>query len=228
MHCCRQQCATSTSQPPPAPPAGYCPVAGSSEDAAAAPPPARPGGWARFKGAAKALKREVLALYFAMEHPRTPLLSKVLPFFVLAYALSPLDLIPDFIPVLGILDDLLLLPGLLWLCIRLIPEDVMEESRRRAEEEPLWLDRNWLVRRRAAKPAAQPPRVPRSRRRAANPALLVRPTARRSAAAAAANPATIDFAAGGHAHIPDVAGQPGVGAGLGPGALRRAARGAAV
>jgi hypothetical protein len=56
--------------------------------------------------------------------PRTPLLSKLLPWLVLAYALSPLDLIPDFIPVLGFLDDMLLLPLGLWLSFKLIPAEV--------------------------------------------------------------------------------------------------------
>jgi uncharacterized membrane protein YkvA (DUF1232 family) len=113
---------------------------------AAAPAAAqRPGCWKRFKSAAKSLKREVLALYYAVHDPRTPWTARVLPFFVLAYALSPIDLIPDFIPILGILDDLLLLPGMIWLCIKLIPHDVMEDARHRAMSEPLSLHRNWLV-----------------------------------------------------------------------------------
>lgn len=80
--------------------------------------------WARFKAAVKQLKRDVLALYYALHDPRTPLLSKLLPWLVLAYALSPLDLIPDFIPVLGYLDDMLLLPLGLWLSCKMIPAEV--------------------------------------------------------------------------------------------------------
>ena len=68
--------------------------------------------------------------------PRTPLWPKLLCGFVVAYALSPIDLIPDFIPVLGYLDDVLLLPGLMWLAIRAMPPALMEENRRRADE---WL-----------------------------------------------------------------------------------------
>ena len=64
------------------------------------------------------------------------LVRKLLAAFVVAYALSPIDLIPDFIPVLGYLDDALLLPGLIWLNIRLIPADVLEECRQRAD---LWM-----------------------------------------------------------------------------------------
>lgn len=86
------------------------------------PPPS--GCWPRFKAAVKQLKRDVLALYYAVHDPRTPLLSKLLPWLVLAYALSPLDLIPDFIPVLGFLDDMLLLPLGLWLSFKLIPAEV--------------------------------------------------------------------------------------------------------
>lgn len=82
--------------------------------------------YARFKAAVKQLKRDVLALYYAVHDPRTPFLSKLLPWLVLAYALSPLDLIPDFIPVLGFLDDMLLLPLGLWLSYKLIPAEVRE------------------------------------------------------------------------------------------------------
>jgi uncharacterized membrane protein YkvA (DUF1232 family) len=67
----------------------------------------------------------------------------LLPAVALAYALSPLDLVPDFIPILGLLDDLLLLPALLWLAIRAIPPQVMEDARERARREPLLLHRNW-------------------------------------------------------------------------------------
>lgn len=66
----------------------------------------------------------MLALYYATHHPGTPFFSKIIPFLVLAYALSPIDLIPDFIPVVGLLDDLLLLPVLMWLAIKLIPSEV--------------------------------------------------------------------------------------------------------
>ncbi|GIL57419.1 hypothetical protein Vafri_12651 [Volvox africanus] len=97
----------------------------------------------RLKNAAKALKHEVLAVYYAMQHPQAPFLAKAIAFLVLAYALSPLDLIPDFIPVLGIVDDLILLPLMIAAAIALLPRGVMEESRRRAREEPLRLARNW-------------------------------------------------------------------------------------
>jgi len=75
----------------------------------------------RLKQWARALKRDVLALYLAARDPRVPWYAKALALVTAAYALSPIDLIPDFIPVLGYLDDLILLPGLIWLTVRLIP-----------------------------------------------------------------------------------------------------------
>jgi uncharacterized membrane protein YkvA (DUF1232 family) len=84
---------------------------------------------------ARALKRETLALYFAARDPRTPWSAKLLAGFVVAYALSPIDLIPDFIPVLGYLDDLVLLPAGIWLALRFVPPQVLAEARRRADEQ---------------------------------------------------------------------------------------------
>ena len=82
---------------------------------------------------AHVLKRESLVLYYAARDPRTPWYAKVLAGVIVAYALSPIDLIPDFIPVLGLLDDLLLLPIGIWLALRLVPATVLAEARRRAE-----------------------------------------------------------------------------------------------
>ena len=79
-----------------------------------------------------ALKRETLALYLAARHPRTPWYARALVAAIVAYALSPIDLIPDFIPVLGLLDDVLLLPLGIGLALRLVPADVMAECRTRA------------------------------------------------------------------------------------------------
>ena len=82
---------------------------------------------------ARALKRESLALYYAARDARTPWYAKLLAGAIVAYALSPIDLIPDFIPVLGLLDELLLLPAAIWLALRLVTEQVLVESRARAE-----------------------------------------------------------------------------------------------
>ena len=83
---------------------------------------------------ARRIKRDALMLWFARRHPDTPFLTKALCVVTVAYALSPIDLIPDFIPVLGYLDDAILLPGLIWLAVRLLPEHVIQECRTRAEE----------------------------------------------------------------------------------------------
>lgn len=82
------------------------------------------------------LKRELHAVVIAAHDPRTPWTARLLAACVLAYALSPIDLVPDFIPVLGFLDDLLLVPLGLWLCLKLIPPEVMAEARDKAAATP--------------------------------------------------------------------------------------------
>ncbi|MCW2924382.1 MAG: hypothetical protein JWM98_1786 [Thermoleophilia bacterium] len=93
-----------------------------------------PSRWQRVQARARALRQEVLALYLACRDPETPRLARVLAGVVVAYALSPIDLIPDVIPVLGYLDDLILLPLGIALVLRLIPAEVMVRSRARAAE----------------------------------------------------------------------------------------------
>jgi uncharacterized membrane protein YkvA (DUF1232 family) len=83
----------------------------------------------RMKAWARALKRDVVALWLAARDPRTPFAAKLVAGCVAAYALSPIDLIPDFIPVLGYLDDLLLVPAGIWLAVRLIPAALFDELR---------------------------------------------------------------------------------------------------
>ena len=85
-----------------------------------------------WRARARLLKGEVIALSFAVRHPRVPWYAKLLAACVVAYALSPIDLIPDFIPVLGYLDDLVLVPLGVALVIRLVPPDVLAECRARA------------------------------------------------------------------------------------------------
>lgn len=82
---------------------------------------------------ARQLKSEVFALYLALRDPRTPWYAKAFGALVVAYALSPLDLIPDFVPVLGYVDDVILLPLGIWLTLRMIPPGVLADSRVRAE-----------------------------------------------------------------------------------------------
>lgn len=86
-----------------------------------------------LKERAKRLKSDVPAVFLALRDSRTPLSAKIFAALTVAYALSPIDLIPDFIPVLGYLDDLLILPALAAAAIHFIPKDVMEECRRKSE-----------------------------------------------------------------------------------------------
>ena len=90
----------------------------------------------RLKGWARSLKRDVIALRLAARDPRVPWYAKALAAAVAAYALSPIDLIPDFIPIIGYLDDLLIVPAGIWLAIRLIPPAVMAEHRAAAADAP--------------------------------------------------------------------------------------------
>jgi len=87
-----------------------------------------------WKDRARALRRDVHAIYLAARDPRTPWLAKALAVCVAAYALSPIDLIPDVIPVLGLLDDIILVPLGILLVVKLIPGDVMADARERATE----------------------------------------------------------------------------------------------
>jgi uncharacterized membrane protein YkvA (DUF1232 family) len=89
-----------------------------------------------LKEKAKALKIYIPALFIAMRRSDTPVMAKIIAGITVGYALSPIDIIPDFIPVLGYLDDLILLPLLASLAIRLIPSEIMDECKAEAEE--LW------------------------------------------------------------------------------------------
>jgi uncharacterized membrane protein YkvA (DUF1232 family) len=85
-----------------------------------------------WKARAKALKTDIPAVFIALRHPRTPWYAKASALLIIGYALSPIDLIPDFIPVLGYLDDLIILPALVALTIHWIPAEVLLECRHQA------------------------------------------------------------------------------------------------
>lgn len=85
---------------------------------------------------AKQLKRDLIAIYIAMKHPMTPWYAKVMALIVVGYAFSPIDLIPDFIPILGYLDDALLLPIGIAITLRLIPKKILDEARKEAAAQP--------------------------------------------------------------------------------------------
>lgn len=91
-----------------------------------------PAPWGRLLDWARRLRREAHALFLAARDPRTPWAARLLALAIAAYALSPIDLIPDVIPVLGLLDEAILLPLLIALAVRLIPPALMEEHRARA------------------------------------------------------------------------------------------------
>ena len=89
----------------------------------------------KLKERANTLQREIFALYLVYKDPRTPMHVKIFTGLVVAYAFSPIDLIPDFIPILGYLDDLILVPLGISLALKIIPREVMAECRQRAQEE---------------------------------------------------------------------------------------------
>lgn len=91
-----------------------------------------------LKENARKLKKDIPALFLAIKDVNTPLIAKALAFITVAYALSPVDLIPDFIPLLGYLDDLILLPLLVFLTIKFIPCDILEKYRE--ESKKMWID----------------------------------------------------------------------------------------
>jgi uncharacterized membrane protein YkvA (DUF1232 family) len=91
----------------------------------------------RLRSWARAIKRDVHALYLSARDPRVPWYAKAVALAVAAYALSPIDLIPDFIPVLGYLDEVIVLPLGILLAVRLIPPNVLAEHRATATDAPL-------------------------------------------------------------------------------------------
>ena len=86
-----------------------------------------------LKERARKLKTDIPALFLALKDKETPVLAKVLAGITVAYALSPIDLVPDFVPVLGYLDDVILLPMLIMVTIKFIPENVFERCKKQSE-----------------------------------------------------------------------------------------------
>lgn len=92
-----------------------------------------------LKERARNLKQDIPAVFLALKDKDTPMLAKIFACITVGYALSPIDLIPDFIPVLGYLDDVIILPALIAVTIKLIPSDVLEKNRAAARD--LWKDK---------------------------------------------------------------------------------------
>lgn len=99
-------------------------------------------GWKRK---AKKIKSDIYTLSLSYRDPRVPWYAKLLSLAIIGYALSPIDLIPDFIPVLGYLDDFILLPLAIGLVVKMIPEEVIEENREKAESGLSNLGKNWIA-----------------------------------------------------------------------------------
>ena len=99
-----------------------------------------------WKAKSKQLETEIFALYLACKHPRTPWYAKALAALIIGYAFSPIDLTPDFIPLLGYLDDLILIPAGIAFLVKIIPKDILEECRSKAKSNlSEGRRRNWVA-----------------------------------------------------------------------------------
>jgi uncharacterized membrane protein YkvA (DUF1232 family) len=98
-----------------------------------------------LKEKVRQLKTDTYALYLAYKDPRVPWYAKVFVAIVVAYALSPIDLIPDFIPVLGYLDDFIIIPAGFYLSLKMIPREVLEECREKAQSTPVNAKTKWFA-----------------------------------------------------------------------------------
>ena len=98
-----------------------------------------------WKEKAKQLRTEIHALYLASRDPRVPWYAKAIMVLTIAYAISPIDLIPDFIPVLGQIDDLIIVPAGISLAIKMIPKNVFDECRQKARNETIRTRTKWVV-----------------------------------------------------------------------------------
>ncbi|WP_253278907.1 YkvA family protein [Psychrobacillus sp. FJAT-21963] len=99
----------------------------------------------RLKAYAKKIKQEIFVLVEAYKHPELPLYIKLLSLLIVAYAFSPIDLIPDFIPVLGYIDDLILIPLAISIVMRLIPNNILNDCRNLAEKSEKVKRNNWFA-----------------------------------------------------------------------------------
>jgi uncharacterized membrane protein YkvA (DUF1232 family) len=100
---------------------------------------------AKWKEIVRKLKEDIYTLYLASSDPRVPLEAKVIILITVAYAFSPIDFIPDFIPILGYLDDLLIVPLGIWLAIKLMPHEVLVEYREKAKQQMLQRKPNYVM-----------------------------------------------------------------------------------
>jgi len=99
-----------------------------------------------IKKALKDLRREAYTLYLELRDPRTPWYAKLLILFLLIYILTPIDIIPDPIPVIGVMDDMVVVSAGIWLLLRMIPIQIHDECEKRAATEVEEVAKNWIVR----------------------------------------------------------------------------------
>lgn len=99
----------------------------------------------KWKEKAGRLRAEVYALYIAFKDPRTPWYARGFIILIVAYALSPVDLVPDFIPVLGYLDDLVIVPAGIYLALKMVPAEVLEECRQKAKKQTVSTKSRWMA-----------------------------------------------------------------------------------
>jgi uncharacterized membrane protein YkvA (DUF1232 family) len=90
----------------------------------------------------KSMKSEIYTLSITFNNPQTPLIAQIMIGLAVGYFLSPIDLIPDFIPIFGVLDDIVIVPTLIWTAIRLLPPEILLDSRQKAKENPIRLSKN--------------------------------------------------------------------------------------
>lgn len=100
----------------------------------------------KLKSFAKSLKQNLFVLYLSYKDPRTPWFARIVAVLIVAYAFSPIDLIPDFIPILGYLDDLIIVPLGIFLTLKLIPPHIVEDNKEAAEKlKQSKKPKNWFV-----------------------------------------------------------------------------------
>jgi uncharacterized membrane protein YkvA (DUF1232 family) len=99
----------------------------------------------KWQEKARRLKTELYVLYLALKDPRTPWYARALVAVIIAYALSPVDLVPDFIPVLGYIDDLILIPAGIYLALKMVPGEVLEEYRQKARSVSISSKSRWVA-----------------------------------------------------------------------------------
>ena len=98
-----------------------------------------------WKEKARQLESEIKVLYLAFKDPRTPWYAKTFMAFIIAYAVSPIDLVPDLIPVLGYVDDLILIPAGIYLSVKMVPQEVMAENRQKARSVLIFGKSRWIA-----------------------------------------------------------------------------------